>query len=199
MFRFPLFFHRFSNVTSTKEHVRVRRSIADVAKRIWKGFHFKLATPSYNWRKQIGGAMLGASMGIIIKNVFEVKICKLWYKYCLHSLWPRKLLSFFCAMQIVYAIFLQVALNFLQHLFLSITAPLSGFAKVDIHDAAWATLHIGLLGFDYDVFRAEICFKGDIHYEVNILAVSIVLTFTMYHNYLYHSPVEEIRPKHFPP
>ena len=67
---------RYSNIT-TVEHQRMRRSLKDVLGRIWKGFEFKLATPSMDWQKQIGGSSLGASFGLIIKNELDLKICKL--------------------------------------------------------------------------------------------------------------------------
>ena len=44
--------------------------------------------------------------------------------------------------------------------------------KVDFLDSAFATLHIGLIGFDFDIFRAEFCFKTGIEYELNTLKVS---------------------------
>ena len=52
------------------------------------------------------------------------------------------------------------------------TAPLAGHLIVDVHDGTWATIHVGILNFDFDIFRAEICFKGKIEYELNILGVS---------------------------
>ena len=53
-------------------------------------------------------------------------------------------------------------------------APLAGHLKVNIHDAAWATIHVGILGFDLTIFKAEICFKGGIEYHLNMLAVCLV-------------------------
>ncbi|KAI0234744.1 hypothetical protein LSAT2_014923 [Lamellibrachia satsuma] len=47
--------------------------------------------------------------------------------------------------------------------------PLWGHMKVDFLDSAFATLHIGLIGFDFDIFRAEFCFKTGIEYELNTL------------------------------
>lgn len=61
-------------------------------------------------------------------------------------------------------------LEWLQNLFVG---PLSGYGKVTVEDKAWATVHVGIFGFDLDIFRAELCYKGEIGYDLNILAVSI--------------------------
>ena len=52
----------------------MRRSLKDVASRIWEGFHFQLKTPSFEWVKAFGGSDLGASMGVIIRNVLDIDI-----------------------------------------------------------------------------------------------------------------------------
>ena len=49
---------------------------------------------------------------------------------------------------------------------------MSGHLIVDVHDGAWVTVNIGILNYNFDLFRAEICFKGKIEYELNILKVS---------------------------
>ena len=41
---------------------------------------------------------------------------------------------------------------------------------------AWATVHVGIIGFDFDMFRAELCFKGGIEYGLNILKVITIKT-----------------------
>ena len=64
---------RYGNVTDV-DHVRIKRGIIDTIKRIWKGFHWKLETPSMDWSKAIGGSKLGASFGLIIKNFLEIDI-----------------------------------------------------------------------------------------------------------------------------
>ena len=43
---------------------------------------------------------------------------------------------------------------------------------MDVLDKAWVTAHLGILGFDYHLFKAELCFRGDIKYDLNMLAVS---------------------------
>ena len=53
------------------------------------------------------------------------------------------------------------------------TEPLSGHLITDIFDKAYATIHLGFLGMDLHLFKAELCFKGSIKYDLNILAVSI--------------------------
>ncbi|GAB1602264.1 uncharacterized protein LOC115224694 [Argonauta hians] len=45
----------------------------------------------------------------------------------------------------------------------------SGFFKVDIDDEAFAEAHVGLLHINVDLFRAKLCFRGHIKYELNIL------------------------------
>ncbi|KAI0217504.1 hypothetical protein LSAT2_030722 [Lamellibrachia satsuma] len=112
---------RSHNVTRAV-HSRMRRSMSDTMARIWKGFSFRLESPSINWVKHIGGKMLGASMGLIVKNLLDIQI-----------------------------------------------RPLQGHLQVDVLDSAFATIHIGLFGIDFDIFRGEICFKGGIQYGLNIL------------------------------
>ena len=53
----------------------------------------------------------------------------------------------------------------------SLIAPLKGHLIVDVDDKAYATIHLGILGLQLDFFRAELCFKGNIRYEINILKV----------------------------
>ena len=57
-----------------------------------------------------------------------------------------------------------------------IPGPLRGHMKVDVMDSAFATLHIGIIGFDLDLYKAELCMKGHIDYELNILKVSFIVT-----------------------
>ena len=54
-----------------------------------------------------------------------------------------------------------------------VSAPLAGFLKVDVHDAAWTIFNIGILDLDFTVFKAELCFKGKVEYDLNILGVRI--------------------------
>ena len=57
-----------------------------------------------------------------------------------------------------------------------IAGPLRGHMKIDIMDSAFATLHVGIIGFDLDLYKAELCMKGHIEYELNILKVSFIVT-----------------------
>ena len=66
---------RTHNVTN-EEHSRMRRSLAKSLTRIWTGFKFRLETPSIHWVKHVGGSKLGASMGVIVKNLLEIQISK---------------------------------------------------------------------------------------------------------------------------
>ena len=65
----------------------------------------------------------------------------------------------------------------------SVPGPLQGHLKVDILDSAYAILHVGIFGFDLTIFKAELCVKGHIEYELNILKVSI-FTFLFHSNIL---------------
>ena len=68
---------RSYNMTQ-KEHRRMRRSLADVSSNIWKGFQFYLETPSVDWQKHVGGSSLGASIGVIVRNLIDINIGKCW-------------------------------------------------------------------------------------------------------------------------
>lgn len=50
-------------------------------------------------------------------------------------------------------------------------ALLKGGIDVRVHDEAYAKVHLGFVGINYDFFVARICFKGGAHYELNILKV----------------------------
>ena len=52
-------------------------------------------------------------------------------------------------------------------------APLAGHLSVDVHDEAWAVLNIGILSTRLDVVRIQLCFKGKVEYDLNILGVCI--------------------------
>lgn len=70
-----IFARRSHNVTQ-EEHSRMKRSLAQSLSRIWTGFTFRVETPSIHWVKHVGGSKLGASMGVIVKNLLEVQISK---------------------------------------------------------------------------------------------------------------------------
>ena len=52
-------------------------------------------------------------------------------------------------------------------------------------DSAFATLHIGIIGFDLDLYKAELCMKGHIDYGLNILKVSFIFTYLFLSNVLF--------------
>jgi len=58
---------------------------------------------------------------------------------------------------------------------LIIIAPLKGHLKVNIHDEAYARVHLGMIGKNFDFFLARLCFKGKTEYNLNILQVFILL------------------------
>lgn len=47
--------------------------------------------------------------------------------------------------------------------------PLSGKFEVDIHDEGYIVGHLEFVGVRLDIFRARVCFKGRIGYNLNIL------------------------------
>ena len=59
----------------------MRRSLKSTASRVWKGFHFRLESPSVNWVKHVGGSKLGASMGVICRNLLDIQLSE----SCLNS------------------------------------------------------------------------------------------------------------------
>ena len=75
---FSLFFFsiqsRLSANATNHIHGRMKRSLSSVIARIWQGFHFKLASPSVDWRKAVGGSAVGASFGLVIKNMLDILI-----------------------------------------------------------------------------------------------------------------------------
>ena len=46
---------------------------------------------------------------------------------------------------------------------------LAGSFEVNVDDRAWVTALLGFIGIDFDVIRAEACFRGGIGYDLNIL------------------------------
>ncbi|CAG2196998.1 unnamed protein product [Mytilus edulis] len=47
-------------------------------------------------------------------------------------------------------------------------APLSGHFKVSAHDEAYATVHLGMIGVNVNLFIARLCFKGNTTYNFNL-------------------------------
>ncbi|KAK6174798.1 hypothetical protein SNE40_013376 [Patella caerulea] len=97
-------------------HSRHRRGFLD------KGFEFVLKSPSIDWKKMLGSTKIGASFGILVKNLLDLKI-----------------------------------------------SALSGNAIVDVHDEAYARVHLGVVGINLDFFLARVCFKGKAEYNINLL------------------------------
>ncbi|XP_071145135.1 uncharacterized protein [Mytilus edulis] len=48
-------------------------------------------------------------------------------------------------------------------------APLSGHLKIYVHDEVYARLHLGIIGKNFDIVQALLCFKGETSYNINIL------------------------------
>ncbi|CAG2190932.1 unnamed protein product [Mytilus edulis] len=51
----------------------------------------------------------------------------------------------------------------------NIGAPLSGHLKIYVHDEVYARLHLGIIGKNFDIVQALLCFKGETSYNINIL------------------------------
>ncbi|VDI06315.1 Hypothetical predicted protein [Mytilus galloprovincialis] len=49
------------------------------------------------------------------------------------------------------------------------STPLSGHVKVNVHDEAYARIHLGIVNKNLDFFLARLCFKGGTKYNLNIL------------------------------
>ncbi|ESO82597.1 hypothetical protein LOTGIDRAFT_236952 [Lottia gigantea] len=97
-------------------HSRHRRSFID------EGFTFILQSPSVDFKKMLGSTKIGASFGVLMKNLLDLKI-----------------------------------------------SALSGHAIVDVHDEAYARVHLGVVGVNLDFFLARVCFKGNAEYNLNLL------------------------------
>jgi hypothetical protein len=55
------------------------------------------------------------------------------------------------------------------------TAPTHGHVKINVHDEAYARVHLGFMGVNIDFFLARVCFKGGAEYSINILQVQGVM------------------------
>ncbi|XP_078658231.1 uncharacterized protein LOC144903714 [Branchiostoma floridae x Branchiostoma belcheri] len=73
----------YMNQTAIAE-AREKRGLPAVRKvleKLFKGFDFKLETPSVDWQKKIGSSQIGASLGIIIRNMMELNLKPLKGKF----------------------------------------------------------------------------------------------------------------------
>ena len=43
---------------------------------MWEGIEYKLKVPGFEWEKTIGTEDVGASMGLIIRNILDIKLSK---------------------------------------------------------------------------------------------------------------------------
>ncbi|KAL3873935.1 hypothetical protein ACJMK2_037012, partial [Sinanodonta woodiana] len=105
-----------SGVIDIQSHPMSKRGILD------EGLKFRLEAPSVDWQKRIGTSDIGASFGLIMVNLFDLKI-----------------------------------------------ALSSGHIKVNVHDEAYARMHLGINNMNYNFFTARLCFKGGASYKLNIL------------------------------
>ena len=56
-----------SGITDVGVHHRSKRSV-------WEGFYFNLEAPSVDWRKLLGSEKVGASFGVIMVNLLDLRI-----------------------------------------------------------------------------------------------------------------------------
>lgn len=52
-----------------------------------------------------------------------------------------------------------------------LVAPTNGHVKIKVHDEAYARVHLGFVGYNFDFFVARVCFKGGAEYSINIFQV----------------------------
>ncbi|KAK3589057.1 hypothetical protein CHS0354_008707 [Potamilus streckersoni] len=105
-----------SGIVDIQNHPISERGILD------EGLKFRLEAPSVDWQKRLGTNDIGASFGLIMVNLFDLKI-----------------------------------------------ALSSGHIKVNVHDEAYARVHLGIIKKNYNYFTARLCFKGSASYKLNIL------------------------------
>ena len=60
-----------------------------------------------------------------------------------------------------------------------LSGPLEAQMKLDVMDSSFITFHVGLLGKDYDLVKAELCMKGHVGYQLNILKVNFSITYVL--------------------
>ena len=51
------------------------------------------------------------------------------------------------------------------------TGKLNGYVDINVHDKVWTEVHVGLINTKFDIFLAEICYKGRLSYSTNIMKV----------------------------
>lgn len=63
--------------------------------------------------------------------------------------------------------------HFFKLIFFHFLKPgvLSGYVDVNVHDKVWAEAHIGMIGKQWDIILVEICFRGRLSYNLNIIKV----------------------------
>ena len=48
---------------------------------------------------------------------------------------------------------------------------LNGYVDVTVHDKVWAEIHLGLIDKEWTLLLVEICYKGRLSYNMNIVKV----------------------------
>lgn len=49
---------------------------------------------------------------------------------------------------------------------------LNGYVDVTVHDKVWAEIHAGIINKHWDILLMEICYKGRLSYNTNIMKVT---------------------------
>ena len=48
---------------------------------------------------------------------------------------------------------------------------LNGYVDVSVHDKVWAEIHLGIIDKEWTLLLAEVCYKGRLSYNMNIVKV----------------------------
>lgn len=69
---------------------------------------------------------------------------------------------------------MKLTIIYILNIFLSFIAPLGSSFKVDIHDEAYAKVHLGIINKNLDFLVARLCFKGDTSYNLDLFQVFVL-------------------------
>ena len=64
-------------------------------------------------------------------------------------------------------------LAFLIAVYIYLAGILSGYVDVAVHDKVWVEIHLGLIDKNWDILLAEVCYKGRLSYNMNIVKVKV--------------------------
>lgn len=52
--------------------------------------------------------------------------------------------------------------------------PFSGFLHLNVHDKVYAEAHVGIINYRVDILYIELCYRGRLEYNLNLLKVIYV-------------------------